>query len=262
MNTIAFYKYQGAGNDFIIIDNRDLFFPNNATELIKKLCNRKYGIGADGLILLENSVNSDFKMVYFNSDGNQSTMCGNGGRCVVAFAKNLNLIQQETNFEAIDGIHFARIEDDNEVKLQMIDIKGVQHFQNHYFVNSGSPHHIQLQPSIQWCDVVAEGRKIRNGVPYFEVGVNVNFVEKCSENHFKIRTYERGVEDETLACGTGATAVAIAMFDAKHTTQNDLIIETLGGILEVSFQKENNQYKQVFLKGPATFVFKGEIEIQ
>jgi diaminopimelate epimerase len=261
MITIAFHKYQGAGNDFIIIDNREEVFPNNVPQLIKKLCNRKFGIGADGLILLEKSVKFDFKMMYFNADGHESTMCGNGGRCIVAFAKKLHLFDKETTFEAIDGKHLAKIEADG-VKLQMIDIQEIQHHQNHYFVNSGSPHHIILTTNLNLCNVVTEGRKIRLGAPYFEQGSNVNFVEKVSENHFKIRTYERGVEDETLACGTGATAVAVAMYDAKMTDCNSIIMETLGGNLEVSFQKENQHFTQVYLKGPATFVFNGEIEIE
>ena len=260
MKTIKFHKYQGAGNDFIIIDNRNELFPKNQAQLIEKLCNRKFGIGADGLILLENSTEFDFKMVYYNSDGNESTMCGNGGRCIVAFANKLKLFENETTFEAIDGMHFASIED-GIVELQMSDIKDIQYHQNHYFVDSGSPHHIILTTHINLCNVISEGRKIRNGAPYFEQGVNVNFVEKVTEKHFKIRTYERGVEDETLACGTGATAVAIAMYDAKMTNYSTLLIETLGGNLEVSFQKEGNQYTNVFLKGPATFVFNGEIII-
>ncbi len=261
MTTIAFHKYQGAGNDFIIIDNREDLFPKNAPLLIEKLCSRKFGIGADGLILLEKSAEFDFKMIYFNADGNESTMCGNGGRCIVAFAHKIDLIDKKTTFEAIDGKHFATIEN-KEVKLQMIDIHDIQHHPNHYFVNSGSPHHIILTTHLNLCNVVSDGRKIRNDAPYFEQGSNVNFVEKISENHFKIRTYERGVEDETLACGTGATAVAVAMYDAKMTNNNTLIIETLGGNLEVSFQKENQHFTNVYLKGSATFVFNGEIEIK
>jgi diaminopimelate epimerase len=260
MTTIAFQKYQGAGNDFIMIDNREDLFPKNSSKHIEKLCNRKFGIGADGLILLENSDEYDFKMIYFNSDGNESTMCGNGGRCIVSFANKLKLFDKETTFEAIDGKHFATIEGET-VELQMSDILEVEYHQNYYFVNSGSPHHIILTTHINLCNVVSEGRKIRNGAPYFEEGSNVNFVEKISENHFKIRTYERGVEDETLACGTGATAVAVAMYDAKMTNISNLKIETLGGNLEVSFKKENKHYSNVFLKGPATFVFKGEIDI-
>ncbi len=258
--TLTFHKYQGAGNDFIIIDNREDLFPKNKTQIISKLCDRKFGIGADGLLLLEKSDTSDFKMIYFNADGNESTMCGNGGRCIVAFAKKIDLIDKETTFEAIDGIHFAQIEG-ALINLQMIDIQQIQHHKEHLFVNSGSPHHIVLTTHLKTCNVVSNGRKIRYGAPYFEEGSNVNFVEKIDENHFKVRTYERGVEDETLACGTGATAVAVAMYDANLTANNHLFIETEGGNLEVSFHKENDCYTNIFLKGPATFIFSGEIAI-
>lgn len=257
---LSFYKYQGAGNDFIIIDNRDTVFPIKNSHIIKELCDRKFGIGADGLILLEKSTLTDFKMKYYNADGNESTMCGNGGRCIVAFAKKLNIISEETSFEAIDGIHYATIEDEL-INLQMIDVNEVEHFPKHYFVNSGSPHHIIVTTQVKNCNVVSQGRLIRYGAPYFEQGSNVNFVEKVDDTHFKLRTYERGVEDETLACGTGATAVAIAMFDAQMTDKQKIVIETLGGNLEVSFKKENSSYTNVFLKGPATFVFKGTITI-
>jgi diaminopimelate epimerase len=259
--TINFHKYQGAGNDFIIIDNRMELFPLNSKNIIAKLCDRKFGIGADGLILLQESLISDFKMIYFNADGHESTMCGNGGRCIVSFAHKIGIIKTKTTFEAIDGEHFATVENEL-VNLQMIDINEVQHHSEHFFVNSGSPHHIVLTTHINTCNVVSDGRKIRNGAPYFKEGSNVNFVQKIAENIFKIRTYERGVEDETLACGTGATAVAIAMYDANMTDKTQLIIETLGGNLEVSFQKNNNHYTDVFLKGPATFVFSGKIEME
>ncbi|MBS3992376.1 MAG: diaminopimelate epimerase [Bacteroidetes bacterium] len=257
---LTFYKYQGAGNDFIIIDNRTTIFPENNTSLINQLCNRKYGIGADGLILLEKSASVDFKMKYYNADGKESTMCGNGGRCIVAFAKKLGVITKETTFEAIDGLHYATVINDL-INLQMIDVNQVEYYPNHYFVNSGSPHHIIVTTQVKNCNVVSQGRAIRYGAPYFNEGANVNFVEKVNDAHFKLRTYERGVEDETLACGTGATAVAIAMFDTQMTDKNTLTIETLGGSLEVSFTKENNSYTNVFLKGPATFVFEGTINI-
>lgn len=257
---LTFYKYQGAGNDFIIIDNRTQIFPKKNLNIINQLCDRKFGIGADGLILLENSDSVDFKMKYYNADGNESTMCGNGGRCIVAFAKKLNIVSNETTFEAIDGLHYAKVIDEL-INLQMIDVSNVEHYPNHYFVNSGSPHHIIVTTQVKNCNVVSQGRAIRHGAPYFDEGSNVNFVEKVDDSHFKIRTYERGVEDETLACGTGATAVAIAMHDAQMTNNQSIVIETLGGILEVSFNKENNSYTNVFLKGPATFVFKGTIEI-
>ncbi|AMC09749.1 diaminopimelate epimerase [Lutibacter profundi] len=257
---LLFSKYQGAGNDFIIIDNRSNSFPKNNIEIIRKLCDRRFGVGADGLILLENSTKNDFTMVYYNADGNESTMCGNGGRCIVAFAKHLDIIGDKTIFDAIDGKHVATIKEDM-VRLQMIDIDKIDLFENHTFLNTGSPHHISFDSNIDKLDIKKLGKKIRYGAPYFEEGTNVNFVEQISDNSFKIRTYERGVENETLACGTGATAVAIAANKLNKTTLNTVKIEVLGGSLEVSFKKAGDQYKNVFLKGPAQLVFKGNISI-
>lgn len=257
---IQFYKYQGTGNDFIMVDNRSLFFPKNNVRLIYKLCDRKFGIGADGLILLEPSENHDFTMVYFNADGKEGSMCGNGGRCIVAFAKKLNLIKIKTNFEAADGMHFAEIENEL-VNLQMADVEKIEIYDTHTFLNTGSPHHVNFCDVVENLNIREMGSKIRYGAPYFEEGTNVNFVEQISKNSFKVRTYERGVEDETLACGTGVTAVAIAANRINRTDEEKIYIEVLGGNLEVSFKKEGNHYKNVFLKGPAQFVFEGKITI-
>ncbi len=257
---IHFYKYQGTGNDFIMIDNRDFTFPKNNIKLINKLCDRRFGIGADGLILLEPSTENDFKMVYFNADGNEGSMCGNGGRCIVAFAKLFEIIDTKTTFEAVDGLHFATIK--NEIiSLQMIDIKTIEVYDNYLFLNTGSPHHISFVENISNLNVKEVGAKIRHGAPYFKEGTNVNFAEQLSDNSFKVRTYERGVEDETLACGTGVTAVAIAASKANKTNANSIQLEVLGGTLEVSFEKNGDFYKNVFLKGPAQLVFKGNIVI-
>jgi len=256
---LEFYKYQGTGNDFIMVDNRSKTFPKNKTDIIAKLCNRNFGIGADGLILLEEDTDTDFKMVYYNSDGNESTMCGNGGRCIVAFAHKLGLFETETTFIAIDGLHHASITNDI-VSLQMIDVDDVKIFDNYVFTNTGSPHHVQLVNELNEYDVFSNGRKIRNNV-YGTEGSNVNFVEQITPNTFRVRTYERGVEDETLACGTGVTAVAIAMHATKKTNNTSIILPVEGGELEVSFEEKNNTYTNVFLKGPATFVFKGKINI-
>jgi len=257
---LHFYKYQGAGNDFIMVDNRDLSFPKTNTHLINKLCNRRFGIGADGLILLETSDDVDFTMVYYNADGNEGSMCGNGGRCIVAFAKQLNVIKNETTFNAVDGLHFATIE--NEIiSLKMIDVSEIEVSENHAFLNTGSPHHIQFSNNIAKINVKELGAKIRYGAPYFKTGTNVNFAEKKAANSFKVRTYERGVENETLACGTGVTAVAIAAHNTHKTNSNSIKIEVLGGNLEVSFEKIKNTYTNVFLKGPAQFVFEGKIDV-
>lgn len=258
---ITFYKYQGTGNDFVIIDNRNLFFPKNDTKLINFLCDRRFGIGADGLMLLENDNSSDFKMVYYNSDGNESSMCGNGGRCLVAFAKQMGVIADKTTFIAVDGLHHASIDVNNIVSLQMIDVDKVNATSEYVFLNTGSPHHVQLVEDLKIFDVKNEGAKIRYGELYGKAGSNVNFVCQVGENEFSIRTYERGVEDETLSCGTGATAVAIAMKDLGKATSNEITINVEGGQLKVSFDQDDTSYKNVHLIGPAQFVFKGEIEI-
>lgn len=254
-----FYKYQGTGNDFIIFDNRTLFFPKRNNELISTLCNRHFGIGADGLILLENDKNSDFKMVYFNADGNESTMCGNGGRCIVAFAQKLHLFDKKTSFLAIDGLHHATI-DASSVSLQMIDVSEVRISEHSIFVNTGSPHHIEIVDDLEHFPVIDKARKIIKS-KYSTEGCNVNFVEQLNDNTFKVRTYERGVEDETLACGTGVTAVAIAMHKINKTNSNHIKLNVLGGNLEVKFIAENDRYANVVLSGPTQFVFKGTLSL-
>jgi len=256
--TQTFYKFQGTGNDFIFIDNRQELFNKNNTKLIAHLCNRRFGIGADGLILLENDDTSDFKMVYFNANGKQSTMCGNGGRCIVAFAAMLKLIKDKTIFKAIDGLHEATIKN-GFVKLKMQDVTKVEAYDKHTFLNTGSPHHVTLVKDFKHFDVTTHGSKIRYGAPYTREGTNVNFVEQISTNTFAVRTYERGVEDETLSCGTGVTAVAIAMHARGKTKESEVVLNVEGGTLSVSFQKADNLYRNIWLQGPATLVFKGEI---
>lgn len=258
---LQFYKYQGTGNDFIMIDNRNKKFPKNNTKLIENLCHRKFGIGADGLILLENHSETDFRMVYFNSDGNQSSMCGNGGRCLVAFAKQLGIIEQETNFIATDGLHYATINQNNEVALQMKNVSEIKITPNYCFLNTGSPHHVQIVQNLAYFNVFVEGKAIREGELYGKTGCNVNFVEQINNNTFAIRTYERGVENETLSCGTGATAVAIAMFATKKTNCNEINIKVQGGNVKVAFIEENGAFKNVYLTGPAQIVFSGNINL-
>ncbi len=256
----TFYKYQGTGNDFIFVDNRQGNFPKNDSKLIEKLCDRRFGIGADGLILLENDRDSDFMMVYYNSDGNQSSMCGNGGRCIVAFAKSLNLISDETTFRATDGLHYASVLADGTVSLQMKDVPEVKIESDYVFLNTGSPHHVMIVKDLDHYDVESIGAAIRHSDLYGKAGSNVNFVDQLSDNHFRLRTYERGVEDETLSCGTGATAVALAMNALGKTNSHAIKLDVEGGKLEVTFDKVNDGYINVFLKGPATFVFEGIIE--
>lgn len=253
-----FYKYQGTGNDFVMIDNRQQTFNKKDAKRIAFLCDRRFGIGADGLILLENHPDLDFKMVYYNADGNGVSMCGNGGRCIVGFAKQLGIIHETCTFEAIDGVHHATIED-GIVKLQMQDVNHVEKHETHVFLNTGSPHHVQFEEQIEDFDIKTKGAKIRYGAPYNEVGSNVNFVKKITDQTFAVRTYERGVEDETLSCGTGVTAVAIAMHSLKKTDKNLIVLKVQGGELQVSFEVKNGIYKNVWLVGPAKFVFSGKI---
>lgn len=258
---VHFYKYQGTGNDFVIIDNRSEFFPKEDTKLIERLCDRRFGIGADGLMLLENDPETDFKMVYYNSDGNQSTMCGNGGRCLVAFAKQLNVIGDATSFNAVDGLHHASVDKDGIVSLQMIDVDEIKINPDYSFLNTGSPHHVQIVEDLEHYNVKENGAAIRYGELYGKAGSNINFVKKIDDSTFALRTYERGVEDETLACGTGATAAAIAMNATGQTDLTAINVNVEGGKLSVSFEKEGNKYVNVFLNGPAKFVFEGTIEI-
>jgi diaminopimelate epimerase len=254
---LNFYKYQGTGNDFIMIDNRTEIFPKENIALISKLCNRNFGIGADGIILIEQDVAFDFKMIYFNADGSQ-TFCGNGGRCAVAFAKHLNIIKNKTNFIAVDAPHFAEIKNDT-VSLKMIDVTDIRIQENSIFTNTGTQHHVELVDNLDVYPVYENGKKIRDS--YNAPGSNVNFVEQINDVTFKVRTYEKGVENETLACGTGVTAVAIAMHKTKKTIGNLIYLPVQGGVLEVSFTEENGIYKNVFLKGPAAFVFKGNVSV-
>ena len=258
---MKFYKYQGTGNDFVMIDNRNLTFPKHDIDVIKTLCDRRFGIGADGLILLENDSNLDFKMVYFNSDGNESTMCGNGGRCIVAFANKLGIINHTTTFIATDGLHVATIQESGTISLQMIDVNDVLIKDDYVFLNTGSPHHVAHVKDLQNIDVKQNGKAIRYSNLYGIEGSNVNFVQQISEVHFAIRTYERGVEDETLSCGTGATAVAIAMHATNKTPQNKITVDVQGGQLIISFIKTEKGYENVFLEGPADLVYEGTINL-
>jgi diaminopimelate epimerase len=254
---LTFFKYQGTGNDFVMIDNRSKTFLKDNINLISKLCDRHFGIGADGVILIENDVKFDFKMIYFNADGSE-TFCGNGGRCAAAFARHLHIIENSTNFIAVDGPHFATIEN-SVVSLKMIDVDDVRVQENSVFVNTGTQHHVELVENLDVYPVFENGKKIRDS--YKEPGSNVNFVTQMNDITFKVRTYEKGVENETLACGTGVTAVAIAMHKIKKTVSSIIYLPVKGGVLEVSFTEENGTYTNVFLKGPANFVYKGEISI-
>ncbi len=254
---LTFYKYQGTGNDFVMIDNRTKTFPKENTDIISHLADRHFGVGADGIILIENEDKFDFKMIYFNADGSQ-TFCGNGARCAVAFAKKLDIIKEKTNFLAVDGAHCAEIEN-GIISLQMIDVDEIQVNENSVFMYTGTQHHVELVTDLNEYAVFKNGKEIRNS--YQEPGSNVNFVQQIDAATFRVRTYEKGVEDETLACGTGVTAVAIAMHKTNKTKRNLVSLQVEGGVLEVSFTEEKGTYKNISLKGDSKFIFKGNIII-
>ena len=252
---IEFYKYQGTGNDFIMIDDREKEFDLTDNDLIAALCERRMGIGADGLILLREHGTLDFEMIYFNADGKESSMCGNGGRCIIAFAQMLEMIEDETTFMAIDGEHKGRLMDDG-IYLQMQDVKKIEGVGDGLVLNTGSPHYIEMVDELDYIDVDKQGRKIRNSVPFKKDGINVNFV--LDANELQVRTYERGVEAETLSCGTGVVATAIAMHYANCIEETLVNVKTKGGELTVSFEEFNGGYRNIWLSGEASMVFAGE----
>jgi diaminopimelate epimerase len=251
---VPFVKYQGTGNDFILIDARK----ESPKIDVAFWCDRKFGIGADGLMLLKACEDADFEMVYFNSDGRLSSMCGNGGRCIAHWAYQLGIQHHPIRFKAPDGYHFAFIQGDS-VKLSMSDVHQLHHLDtSHCVLNTGSPHFVKKVAHIPES-FVQEAKNIRNSEPYLQEGINVNFYEILSLKHLKCRTFERGVEDETLSCGTGVTAVALSYANQQHLESGPIAIETLGGTLKVHFNynKTNQGYSDIFLEGPATFVFDG-----
>lgn len=255
---LHFFKYHGTGNDFILIDNRLDNLSKKDTKLIQNLCDRHFGIGADGLILLERDASVDFRMRYFNADGKPGSMCGNGGRCAVAFAQTLGIIENEATFKAAGARYHATIQGQH-IRLQMQDVGTIETHDTHWFVDTGSPHHIEIVSELAKVDVRQRGSKLRYDT-YGETGSNINFVEQRSQDSFEVRTYERGVEDETLSCGTGVTAVALAMHHAGKTTAKKIEIITNGGTLEVQFEGDEKGYYNIYLIGPAEQVFKGYME--
>lgn len=257
MNKYPFYKYQGTGNDFVMVDNRFGVFDTNDLALVRHFCDRRFGIGADGLIAIQPEKSHDFEMVYFNSDGSKS-FCGNGSRCAVAFAFYLGMISKECRFLAIDGTHSGRVLEDGRISISVRDVQPTEIEADHHFIHTGSPHYIRYVKGLEDFPVVEEARKIRYNERFKTEGTNVNFVEELHDG-IAVRTYERGVEDETLSCGSGVTACAIS-FALLKNLDHHCFIKTKGGDLEVSFQREqNNSFKNIMLTGPADFVFKGEI---
>ena len=260
---IKFYKYQATGNDFIIIDNRNQDI-NLTEENIRFLCDRHFGIGSDGLILLENSQEADFAMQFFNPDGSGGMMCGNGGRSIVRFAFDLGIIKISCSFIAPDGLHFAEINAEN-IKLKMVIPTLFQEFEDGYYINTGTSHFVSFENSVENINLLEKGRALRYDERFSPYnGCNVNFVEETSLNNIKIRTYERGVEDETLACGTGICAAALTYSIEKQLSKgkHTINISAKGGELQVEFKKNNdNTFSAPYLIGEAKKVFGGEIDI-
>jgi len=254
---MEFYKYQATGNDFIIIDDRENNFDIHDSSLIKSLCERKMGIGADGLILLRNHNGYDFRMTYFNCDGFESTLCGNGARCIVSFANLLGIVRQQATFMAIDGVHEASITDDG-VSIKFQNIQNIDQKNKYLIIDSGSPHLVNIVDNVDKINVNLEGARIRNMEPYKTEGININFIEH--DDYVKIRTYERGIESETLSCGTGAVASAIALYHLGFIEENIVSLITKGGDLSVMFEEFNGMYRNIWLTGAVNLVYIGEFE--
>lgn len=255
---MKFYKYQAAGNDFILFDEMQ-DSANLSDAQIEKLCNRRFGIGADGVIFLRPSNKYDFSMHYHNADGKLASMCGNGGRSIVRFAADLGLIKDRCLFEAVDGAHSAIISDEN-VKLKMIDVEISQKSKTQLF-ETGSPHYVEEVSYLSDFDVVREGRKLRFDARFAPEGCNVNFIEAVSPTEIYQRTYERGVEDETLACGTGAVAGAVYQAVKHKLDAAEILVHMQGGDLFVSLQRSEQRFVNIWLSGPANFVFEGMIDL-
>jgi diaminopimelate epimerase len=258
---LPFFKYQGAGNDFIMVDNRENKINHHNPQFISRLCDRRFGVGGDGIMFLQDIEGYDFEMIYYNADGRPSSMCGNGARCIVSFAKYLGVINDETTFLAVDGPHYAKISADGGwVSLQMIYVDTINRDGDAYVLNTGSPHYVALTTGLKDKDVYHDGYAIRNNDTYRAEGININFVEPDGDGYF-VRTFERGVEDETYACGTGVTAVAMAMAKHNHKTGHITTpVKVLGGNLIIRFDYDGEKFSHIFLEGPAVQVFEGEVE--
>lgn len=256
-----FYKYQGTGNDFVIFDNRQQQYNNLTTAQVKQLCDRRFGIGADGLMLLNLRSGYDFEMKYYNADGRESTMCGNGGRCLVKFASHVGIVKSKYRFMAVDGEHEAEIDEDGIVSLKMKDVTGIREFHGDFILDTGSPHYIKMINHVKDYDVFKKGREIRNSSPFAQEGINVNFVEHQGDYEIMVRTYERGVEDETLSCGTGVTAAALVNYH-NDCGFNEVTVHTKGGKLSVEYDRADDDiYTNIWLCGPAEKVFEGNVNL-
>lgn len=255
---ISFFKYQGAGNDFIMLDNLSGVYDSLSIRDIEFLCNRKMGVGADGLIKLSHSDKLDFNVEYFNADGSQS-FCGNGARCAVAFAASLNLFKQETSFDAIDGRHKAKLIN-GLVRLEMLDVEDFSESNGDYILDTGSPHYVHFSNDKETLNIVDYGKSIRYNQTFKKHGINVNVVKILSTDKISVETYERGVEDETLSCGTGVTACALMFMNVNNLLgESKVFVQTKGGSLEVEAKFSNNQFSSIWLTGPADYVYNGKI---
>ncbi|MFI5155018.1 MAG: diaminopimelate epimerase [Chitinophagales bacterium] len=257
---IHFFKYQGTGNDFVILDNRSWIYSSLTQEQIRFLCDRRFGVGADGLMLLNTKLDYDFEMKYYNADGRESTMCGNGGRCMVKFAYHLGIHTDKYYFCAADGDHEAEIDDDGSVSLKMVDVDSYEEDHGDYVINTGSPHYVKIVSDVMDYDVFEKGMDIRYSSEFAKEGINVNFVEQKGADEILVRTYERGVEDETLSCGTGVVASALICHH-NEVGYNDVTVLTKGGRLVVEFDRVEESFKNIWLCGPAEMVFEGDIDI-
>jgi diaminopimelate epimerase len=273
---LHFYKYQATGNDFVLIDNLSGKYSFSADQ-IKTICDRKFGVGADGLMLIEKHPSAHFNLLYYNSDGSQS-LCGNGSRAAVKMAASLGLVNGKALFEAFDGAHVAEIEPGGIVRLKMNDVREVKRMGDDFFINTGSPHVIRFVNDVKNYPVFEEGKTIRYDGQFSPGGTNVNFVEILPDKSIFVRTYERGVEDETLSCGTGVTAAALAASFYKLTSP--VTVKTPGGSLEVKFKAnlpdlhtslprekpglptgQPGMFQDIYLIGPAKLVYEGDLEL-
>jgi len=259
---VHFFKYQGTGNDFIILDNRKHEYNVLSSEQIRRFCDRRFGIGADGLMLLNEKTGYDFEMKYYNADGKEGSMCGNGGRCMVRFAYQLGLHRSLYNFLASDGEHEAEIDTDGIISLKMKNVTGIRKFHSDFILDTGSPHYIKMVSDVMNVDVFKKGHDIRYSKEFEEDGINVNFVEQISDDKIIVRTYERGVEDETYSCGTGVTAAALVCYHNENGF-NEVEVKTLGGNLSVEFDRiDEGEYENIWLCGPAEKAFEGTVELK
>ena len=260
--TIQFSKYQGTGNDFIILDNRKHEYSSLGSDQIRRLCDRRFGIGADGLMLLNTKAGYDFEMKYFNADGREGSMCGNGGRCLTKFAYQLGIHRSDYKFWAADGDHEAEIDTDGIVSLKIKDVDQVKKRHGDFILDTGSPHYVKLVNDVMEMDVYKKGRDIRYSKDFEQEGINVNFVEQADEEKIIVRTYERGVEDETYSCGTGVAAAALVCYHNENGF-NEVEVKTLGGSLSVEFDRlDDEHYANIWLSGPAEKIFDGKVEVK